>query len=202
MIYYIGIHGPKRVGKDEFARNLASHISTSEKDLGDRYNIDRLAEPLYVWGQAITGLSRDFLMGGDKDTPLTDKMTHNASLVGRTPRSILLDLGIFVRGQYGQSFLNDCLSMRAEEEASHLSDDLWVFVPDVRTESEAKRMDITFDLTRDGCSYENTITEHEIRGSQGVHTFDVHLKTCSDTSKACDFKAIYKAILKLKDIKQ
>jgi hypothetical protein len=199
MIFYIGIHGPKRVGKDEFARNLASHISTSEKDLGDRYNIDRLAEPLYVWGQAITGLPKSYLMGDEKDTPLTDLNTHNASLLGRTPRSILLDLGIFVRGQYGQSFLNDCLSMRAEEEAGHLSADLWLFVPDVRTEFEARRMDITFDLSRDGCAYEGSITEHEF---SGVRVVPIHLKTCSDTSQACDFKAIYKALLKLKDIKQ
>ena len=200
MIYYIGIHGPKRVGKDQFATNLSKFISTTEKDLGDRYSIDRLAEPLYVWGQTITGLSKQYLMGSDKDTPLTDVSTHNASLLGRTPRSILLDLGIFVRNTYGHSFLNDCLSMRAEEEAGNLSADLWIFVPDVRTEFEARRMDITFDLTRDGCVYEGGITEHEFVGVKGV--IPIHLKTCDDTSQACDFKKVYTQIITLKDTKK
>lgn len=202
MIYYIGIHGPKRVGKDEFARNLAKFIGTSEKDLGDRYVIDRLAEPLYVWGQTITGLSRDWLMGESKDTPLTALNTLNASLVGRTPRSILLDLGIFVREKYGPNFLNDCLSMRAEEKAAHLMEDLWILVPDVRTEFEAQRMDITFDLSRDGCAYEGGITEHAFDPSKVKGLVSLKLSTCDDTSQAHDFKLIYSHILKLKDTKK
>ena len=137
MIYYIGIHGPKRVGKDQFAINLSKHVGsihlTTEKGLGDSAVIDRLADPLYVWAEAISGLSQDDLMGPLKDSPLTFKTTDNAGLVGRTPRSILLDLGIFVREKYGHSFLNDCLCMRAEKEAGYAFNDLWVFVPDVRT---------------------------------------------------------------------
>lgn len=199
MIYYIGIHGPKRVGKDEFARNLSRFVGTTERDLGDRYSIDRLAEPLYAWGEMITGLPKAYLMGSDKDTALTDLRTNNASIVGRTPRSLLLDLGIFVRKQYGNGFLNDCLSMRSEDEAANLACDLWVFVPDVRTEFESKRMDITFDLSRDGCSYEGGITEHAF---SDVCTIPIHLKTCSETSQACDFRSIYKAISKLKDTKK
>jgi hypothetical protein len=187
MIHYIGIHGPKRVGKDEFAKNLSRFINTSERDKGDRIYIDRLAHPLYVWCSEITGWSHTDLMGSKKDTPLNGSAIRNGSLIGRTPRSLLLDLGIFVRQTYGQNFLNNCLIQRAE--SVRFSDDLWVFVPDVRTEAEAAHMDLTFDLSRDGCSYEGGITEHAFEGLKSV--VPIHLKTCDDTSLACDFRSIY-----------
>lgn len=198
MIYYIGIHGPKRVGKDLFAANLSRFIGTTDRDRGDHVTTDRLADPLYRWVSEITGWTVGRLMGREKDTPFTEETVDNKSLIGRTPRSLLLDQGLFVREKYGQYLLNHCLEVRSRSIYKRIPSDLWVFVPDVRTEVEADMMTFMFDLSRDGCHYENTVTEHAL-GRMGM--YQVHLKTCDDASQACDFKKLHTKLLSLKDLK-
>ena len=63
-------------------------------------------------------------------------------------------------------------------------------------------MDITFDLTRDGCAYEGGITEHAFDPNKVKGLVSLKLNTCDDTSQACDFKTVYESILKLKDTKK
>ena len=197
MIHFIGIHGPKRVGKDLFAANLASEI---QKFNGHTTMIDRLADPLYVWAKEVTGWPIQRLMGHEKDTPFTVETALNKSLIGKTPRSVLLDLGIFVRQNYGMTFLNECQILRARSHTLRGSGDLWILVPDVRTETEATYMNLVFDLSRDGCAYEGTLTEHAIGGGKGVHLCPIHLKTCDDASKACDFKLVADCLINVKEI--
>lgn len=190
MIHFIGIHGPKRVGKDLFAANLATEIQKAD---GQSVLIDRLADPLYIWAKEVTGWPVHRLMGHEKDTPFTAETALNKSLIGRTPRSVLLDLGIFMRQNYGMKFLSECQIMRAKTHTCLRGDgDLWILVPDVRTEEEANYMEKIFDLTRDGCAYEGGLTEHAIGG---IGVIPIHLKTCTDASKACDFTLIAKTLL-------
>jgi hypothetical protein len=194
MIYYIGIHGPKRVGKDSFGFALQCAI-----DLWGHADAcaccDRMAAPLYEWAASITGMTIERLMGKDKDLPLDASMTRNRSLWGISSRQVLLDIGIFVRRTYGMDFLNNCLEMRSRVVNEHRPVDypLFVIVTDIRTEAEAAMMDLTFDLTRDGCVYENTITEHAFDPAIVKNLIPIHIKTIADDkerSRMADFSAI------------
>lgn len=207
MIRYIGIHGPKRVGKDSFANEISMRIGVPAGLLGDDvelehdvYVVDRLAHPLYVWVSEITGIPVFELMGPRKDEPLTIQRTSNKSVHGITSRQLLLDQGMFVRGKYGNDFLNQCLIQRAHRLDEQAGEDLWVFVADVRTDAEAEQMDLMFDLTRDGCSYDGSVTECQLT-TQKVTIVPIHLKNLEpmqEYSEACDFDAIYKSLLLLK----
>ena len=180
MIYYIGIHGPKRVGKDILAKHLVRNLGPGVHTKR-RVVIDRLADPLYHFAASISGWTTTRLMGSEKDSIFGQK-THNISIRPFTPRQVLLNLGVHVRDTYGMGFLNDCLKQRSKTLADTLPDhyNLVVIVPDVRTEIEASMMHIVFDVHREGCAFEGGLTEHEL---QGIDTVRVQAMTVSDPER-------------------
>ena len=177
---YIGIHGPKRIGKDTFAKNLKQAFM----DVGEpRVAIGRIADPLYNWAADITGWMVDDLMGSRKDDKWNTGNAPIPSLAGHSPRDMLLDLGLFVRDKYGEAFMVQALKRDYNKNRFCRI----VLVVDVRTNVEAEAMDFVFDLERDGCVYAGGRTESNL--TTGVLR-KLTLKTCEDTTQAIDFKAL------------
>ncbi len=193
MIHYIGFHGPKRVGKDYVAANLAEVLRSHElNDYKQTVVIDRIARPLYDWTAAVTGLPDEHLMGHEKDTPFKESANIPPELVGQTPRQVLLDQGLHVRALYGQDFLFNCLKCRSEAEYNRLHDgqDLWVLIADIRTDPEAKLCELVFDISREGYFYEGGVTEVKLT----VPVIEVHMKT-NILHPTHQFKEIFKTYL-------
>lgn len=186
MTLFIGMHAPKRTGKDTFARHLKSMIEELTFPYHKVVYISRMARPLYVWAEAVTGWKTERLMGAEKDTAWTAKTAPCKNLIGHSPRSLLLDLGLWAKEKYGEDFLANTLRGRFWK--GHVD---FVLVPDIRNDVEGKTMDLVFDLHREGFQFEGGRTESPL----SIPMTTIVLKTCEDTSQAADYRAIATQLL-------
>lgn len=193
MSIFIGINGPKRVGKDTFAENLSGCL---------KYNfsviIDRIADPLYKWANSITGLSIAELMGPEKDTVWTEETKPFPNLIGRSPRSLLLDLGNFTRDSYGEDFLVNSLKNKYSHKMfdwQKITKQPVIIVPDVRTECEAAAMDILIGLEREGCNFVGGRTESGIKESNFWKKVKMKTIENGNTWMACEYERIAEELL-------
>ena len=153
MTYFIGVAGPKGVGKDTFSTGLAramivmNHIAT----------IGRLADPLYNAVSWLTGLSLPTLMNQRlKEKVWTKEDAPFPALVGKCIRDMLIDIGEDMRNRYGEDVFVKALKARAKSTEEQPE---FVIVTDVRTDPEAKEMDLTILLSREGITYKGGKTE-------------------------------------------
>jgi hypothetical protein len=187
MSVFVGINGPKRVGKDTFAENISSHLKLKFSII-----IDRIADPLYKWASSITGLSYAELMGEDKDK-IWQEDAPFPNLVGRSPRSLLLDLGNFTRDCYGEDFLVNSLLNKYSDQMfdwDKINKYPIILVPDVRTQVEADSMDILIGLEREGCSFSGGRTESGVSKKSFWKTVKMQEVKNGNMHSACDYKKI------------
>ena len=153
MTYYIGVAGPKGVGKDTFSTGLSramivmNHLAT----------VQRLADPLYNAVSWLTGLSLPTLMNQKlKERIWTKADAPFPALVGKCIRDMLIDIGEDMRKRYGEDVFIKSLKARVK---SVIQCSEYVIVTDVRTDPEAKEMDLTILLSREGITYKGGKTE-------------------------------------------
>src|SRR5271157_527387 len=150
MTLYIGVGGPKRVGKDTFSMGLNKELCAAKCTSV----IERLADPLYFMVEQLTGISSENLQDQSKKEKIwTNDTAPFPSLVGKCIRDLLLETGEDLRRRYGEDVLARALKAR---EKSHKE---YVIVTDVRTNPEALAMDIVFELQRAGVTYKGGKTE-------------------------------------------
>ena len=194
MSVFIGINGPKRVGKDTFVEQISSYLKSDFSVI-----IDRIADPLYRWAISITGLSYSELMGPGKDTVWNADTAPFPNLIGRSPRSLLLDLGNFTRDSYGEDFLVNSLLNKYSNKMfdwDKINKLPIVLVPDVRTKCEADSMNILIGLERDGCSFVGGRTENGVDKNSFWKKVKMQNVENGNLQLACDYKKIAEDLIK------
>jgi hypothetical protein len=193
MTFFVGISGPKRVGKDTFAQHLSSRLIHRKNVI-----IDRIADPLYKWAENITGLTIAELMGPEKDIVWTEETAPFKNLIGKSPRSLLLDLGNFTRDSYGEDFLVNSLKNKYSHKMfdwQKITKQPVIIVPDVRTECEAAAMDILIGLEREGCNFVGGRTESGIKESNFWKKVKMKTIENGNTWMACEYERIAEELL-------
>lgn len=187
MTVYIGIGGPKGVGKDSFSQELLRWLHSAGKDA----QIERLADPLYKIVSELTGLDVKVLLSQQvKNRKWTEKIAPYPSLVGKAPRDLLIEIGQDLRTRYGDDVLVQALKAR-----SAAGD--YVIVTDVRTDPEAKLMDTTIELSREGISYVGGATESGFT----IPTWKIRLENKNNPRDGADFKSIAQEIISTYPVK-
>lgn len=145
----IGIAGPKETGKDTTATRLLPWFGIRTKQT----NITWFADPLYEMVATLTGVPVEKLRDqAYKNATWTAETAPIPTLVGKSPRSLLKDIGMWVRDEVDADHWAQHLKQRTARGVSGWKS--WWFVPDTRFVNETKVCDLVIEVRRKGIEYE------------------------------------------------
>ena len=145
----VGLHGPKRTGKDTVAKGLRDKVWFQQKE---HAHLDSFAQPLYRCVSALTGLVLEQLQDESaKETLWTISTAPTQSLVGWSPRKLLEFIGTqVVRDQLGANHWVELMKARLANRHTGLT-----IITDVRFGNEAQICDAVIELRREGVDYDD-----------------------------------------------
>ncbi len=145
----IGFHAPKGTGKDTLATALES--VAVRRELNEPW-VSGIAQPLYAAVAVITGKSVEWLMDqANKNRPFTEADTQVNTLWGKTPRSILEEVGTLIRAKIDPKHWTQL--KRGLIADKHKVGIIWHLITDIRFPEECEICDVVFELRRKGVEY-------------------------------------------------
>lgn len=144
----IGIAGPRETGKDTTATRLLPWFRARTEEA----NITWFADPLYDMVAILTGVPVVKLREqAYKNATWTAETAPIPTLVGKSPRSLLKDIGMWVRDEIDADHWAQHLKQRTSRGVNGWKS--WWFVPDTRFVNETKVCDLVLEVRREGVEY-------------------------------------------------